>query len=176
MPAQFRLSIAAARQIGRSDYAAAAESYRAIFDMDPSDWGALLMLAYCHECRGQHSDALSAAMRALSLDQTSYLALRAVAHACINTGDHHSGKLYVEQALQRTPPRSRSLVDRIPFLIGTIVINTMRLLPHYRRRIPASTVSDFDADRGIRQCNYWAHSYLAWYEATYTGGGPSSVN
>jgi len=168
-----RLNLEASRRLGRGDYPGAADCYRKIADSDPEEWAALLMLAHCQECQGQHADALATAMRVVAAHPDNFLALRGMARTCVNTGDHHTAKLYVERALAAAPPQMSAREKRFVLLLTRGVVTVMRLLPQYRKRLPQAGALDLDPTRAMREWTAWAQEYLAWYADAFPGSGPA---
>ncbi len=137
MQLHFRLNLEASRLLGRGDYGGAAACYKKIVDADPTHWGALLMLAHCHTRLGQHDEALAESSRAVEADPAQFLALRGLAEACVNVGDYHKGKLYVERALAIAPAPNSTRGERLLFFLSRLFVAAIRVVPRYRRRIPA---------------------------------------
>jgi tetratricopeptide (TPR) repeat protein len=168
-----RLNLEASRRIGRGDYRAAADCYRAIAAADPEQWPALLMLAHCHECQGQHAEELAAAMRVVAAHPNEFLALQSMARACVNSGDHHTAKLYVDRALARVPPALSRREERYFLFCVRAIVAVMRLLPRYRRRLGLAQALKLSPTESHREWKAWAHEYLAWYAETFGESGPS---
>jgi len=168
-----RLNAQASRRFGRGDYTGAAECYQQLTAADPRDSFALFMLTQCHERQGRHAEALATAMKAVALDPGDYMALRSMASACVNTGDPHTAKLYVERALAAKPPTMSG--REVRFLIGfsRVVVAILRLVPRYRKRVRPLASADFDLKPDAREWRTWAHKYLAWYADTFPDSGPS---
>jgi tetratricopeptide (TPR) repeat protein len=171
-----RLNLKASRRLGSGDYSGAAECYREILAADPQQWSVLLLLSYCHESEGKPSEALAAAMKAVEVDPDNFLTLRALAQACVNTGDHHSAKLYIERALRAAPLPAPGMDERFFYTLGRLCVTLLRLVPRYRRRISPDATSGLYARRHVREWMVWAEKYLAWHQATFGPGSSSSVN
>jgi tetratricopeptide (TPR) repeat protein len=162
-----RLNLKASRRLGGGDYSGAAEFYREILAVDPTQWSVLLLLAYCHECDGKHAEALAAAMRAVEADPDNFLTLRALASAYINTGEHRSAKVYVERALVAAPLPAPALDERFFYGVARLFVRILRLVPRYRKRISPDEVSSLFARRHVQEWTAWAKTYLAWHSATF---------
>lgn len=171
-----RLNLTASRRLGRGDYSGAADCYREILTADPEQWSVLLLLSYCHECEGKHAEALAAAMKAVEIDPDNFLTLRALAQAFVSTGDHHSARLYVERALRAAPLPSPGVDERFFYMLARVCVSLLRLVPRYRKRISPDAPSGLYARRHVQEWKEWAQRYLAWHDATFGPGSPSSVN
>ena len=170
-----RLNAIASRRFGRGDYAGAADCYQRMLADDPRQTFALSMLADCQERQGLLADALATAMKAVAAVPGDFLALRTMARACLNTGDPHTAKLYVERALAATPSPVSAAEVRWILRVGRLFLGAMRLLPRYRKRLSSVALADFDPNRDAREWTTWAHEYLAWYADTFSDSG-SPVN
>jgi hypothetical protein len=117
-----------------------------------------------------------AAMNAAKAEPDNFITLRALARACINTGDHHTARQYVEKALQAVPLAPPAPDERLFYGLARLCIRIIRLLPRYRKRISPDAGSDLFVRRHVHEWIEWARAYLAWYDATFGPGSPSSVH
>ncbi len=155
-----------------------ATEYRRALESVPDDPAALIGVLDDCRARGDATEAVEVATRALARDPSNFIALKGLAWAYLEQEDHHHAKVVVERGIRALDELDTASAFRG---MARVVIETTRLALRVwwfrrRRSIPTSSEMEAKAARGLAEWREWAVAYLAWYDQAYGPGPLKSVH
>jgi hypothetical protein len=175
VPYSLRLHFRAARLTRQGDHVGAAECYRKMAADGPEQWPLGLMVADSLERAGRLDEAVAEIQRVVEGQPDDFLTLKTASRLLINSGDHVTGRRYVEKALQALVAGPPTRTDRFFSALAVASVHVIRLLPRYRR-VHQPRLKDFDPRHTAEEWRRWAREYLAWHDARFPKGANSGAS